>query len=335
MAQYVIVVAGICGNQLWIPGDDRTLRYPVWLSYSRINDHGLSDLRLASDGVHNYTGGAADLVPSLVIPQYYSRISDYLAVNGYIPVSFVQDWRPTIATVVGDLVKQITELSASQPVHIVAHSNGGLVVREALNQMTPADRAARVGRVVGLGVPHQGSWSAVQMVAGINQLLIDLAWIIGRGSILNVLTGPSYPVRTVVGSWPTGYEMFPNPTAPGMTAGQVTAVYGAGNFRQASWVQAQWIDAAAARWPLARAVPSDVQWLDVVGTGTQTPYRLNPAVLAPLIPAAYDYTADGDGAVPSAWALSGRGNVVSTNAEHSAMVGAAAVHDAVRTWLRS
>jgi hypothetical protein len=335
MSQYVIIVAGIAGNELWIPGDDHARRFLSWLSYSRVNDHGLSDLRLASDGIHNYTANTADLIPYLVISQYYSRISDYLAGQGWIPVSFVQDWRPQIATVVPDLLKQITELSATQPVHIVAHSNGGLVVREALAQMTAPDRAARIGRVVGIGVPHQGSWAATQLLAGLNQLMCQLNWIIAAGSVSSGIFGAHYPVNVVVGSWPTGYEMLPNPTAVNMTPEQAAVLYGPGRFRDSVWILPKWIDASLARWGTARPVPSDVAWLDIVGISSQTAWRLNPNVLNPLDPKAYDYTAAGDGAVPSVWATSGRGNVVETNADHLQMVGAAAVHDAVRTWLLS
>jgi hypothetical protein len=331
--RYVIVVAGIGGNELYVPTFDRARGRKIWVDYITLAVNGFTQMRLAVDGLHQYNPFGGDLLPGLVLGEFYGRISDYLAVSGYIPVSFEQDWRPRIRDVVGDLVRQITELSADGPVRIVCHSNGGLVVRQALAQMSAADRAARVGRVVGLGVPHYGSWSAVQMLAALNQLLLGLGFAIGPGPAETLLTGGVYRVPYVVGSWPTGYEMLPAPGAPGIAAIDLDRIYGPNEFRGLKWVRPDLIDEAHARWAAAPAVPADVSWLDVVGVGLQTPTRLVTVGGDPTRAEGYVYEQAGDGVVPSTWAVSGRGSVVETNADHSAMVGARAVHDAVGTWL--
>jgi hypothetical protein len=332
--QYVIVIGGIGGNQLYIPGPNHTLADLIWLNYTRIAVKGLALMRLADDGVHQYDAGQPDLIPALVLAEYYGRLSDYLAKLGMVPLSFVQDWRPTIASVVPDLLRQIADLSASLPVHVVAHSNGGLVIREALNQMTQADRASRIGRVVGVGVPHYGAWSATQFLAGLNQTMCNIGWIrAAAGGVLPELLGQT-PINTVLGSWPTGYEMLPSPAAPGITPLEIDRVYGDSGFRRLSWVLPKWIDYARTRWAGARAVPSDVQWMDIVGTGTTTPVGVKVSAVDATTADAYLYSTEGDGAVPRAWALSGRGNVILSNAGHTDMIGSAAVHDAIGTFLR-
>ena len=77
-------------------------------------------------------------------------------------------------------------------IHLVAHSLGGLVIRQMLYDMP--ELADRIGRIVTLGTPHNGS---------------ELARRLSSAFLLHCLLGRSYRhgLDGGVPSWPDGYEL--------------------------------------------------------------------------------------------------------------------------------
>lgn len=179
----LVVLPGIMGSELARhPSDtqDLSLRTPVWLSLQSLLGGDLTQLDLA-------VGDA--LVPSGVMAVAYERLLKQAAASFHV-VAMPYDWRKPVQQA-GDALYMLladTLLPAARrlgkPVHILAHSMGGLVARSALfwnadTGITPAQRNAITpeqrktlwadigrcdGRLLMLGTPNQGSYAPVQLL---------------------------------------------------------------------------------------------------------------------------------------------------------------------------
>jgi hypothetical protein len=197
----VVLVPGIMGSELSV-GDDR-----LWLSPWRLAQGAFDQLRLG--------GEPADPVATAgeVLCLGYRSALDRLA-RRYHMVAFPYDWRQDVR-VAADRLRTLLETllddedlaAAGVPLHVVAHSMGGLVTRQALDGDGPqADApgpaaepllqrlAARGGRVVLLGTPNQGS------------LATPLA-LIGRHPVISVLS--RVDVRRSLAEWLDVLWTFP------------------------------------------------------------------------------------------------------------------------------
>jgi pimeloyl-ACP methyl ester carboxylesterase len=147
----VVFVPGVMGSVL----ASRGLGGVWWLdvrSVKRLNSLGLTD-----DGSEDTTTGAR-VEPVTVDASYDAFCTATLAQPDLGHRIFPYDWRRPIPAVVGDLQRLVRETFAhngNRPVHLVAHSMGGLVVREALR--TDPDLWGRIGRIAFLATPHYGS----------------------------------------------------------------------------------------------------------------------------------------------------------------------------------
>jgi pimeloyl-ACP methyl ester carboxylesterase len=119
--------------------------------------HKLDRLGLAADGEEDADAGA-QISAVAVDGSYDTFCTAVLTQPDFGHVNFQYDWRkpiPSVAGGLGDLVRATYAGNGNRPVHLVAHSMGGLVIREALR----ADPTlwGQVGRVAFLGTPHYGS----------------------------------------------------------------------------------------------------------------------------------------------------------------------------------
>jgi len=331
--QYVIVVAGFAGNELWLPALPVVGDLRVWFDPPVLLTGAWRSMGLAADGITPAIPFQPALQGRLVLGSYYGVLSDTLAREGYVPVSYQQDWRLTQARCVSGLVSLILELGAVRPVHLVCHSRGGLVLRAALQALSLAQRQARVGRVVGLGVPHQGSWQGARLIACTDPSIVALSTVLEVAPALLAGQVPMAALYRMVDSWPGAYELLPRPGAAGVDPATIAAVYA-----PATWstirpqVQAQWLAAASAWWAGLPYAPDDVRWLDVVGGGTRTAVTLLD-VTRPDLATSYGYSTAGDGTVPQAWALQPGRALAPVTAGHGAMPYDPAVLSVVSEWL--
>lgn len=165
----VVVLPGIMGSQLSV--GDR----PVWLSILALARGGLSLLRHDAGDVRAtglFSDGYADLCRHLEQTHEVER--------------FPYDWRRTITESAEQLRGTLEDVvpwaeRASQPVRLLAHSMGGLVVRAMLAD--PAgrelwDRACRAhagSRFIMLGTPNAGSHAIAALLIGRDALVKKLA----------------------------------------------------------------------------------------------------------------------------------------------------------------
>jgi pimeloyl-ACP methyl ester carboxylesterase len=147
----LVFVPGIMGSSLM----SKSLQ-GVWWIDARTRNH-LDDLRLAPDGMTD-ANPESDVEPFSVDVSYEPFLAAVLATPDFHHVTFPYDWRKPIAACTGDFARTLRETRKANDgkrVQVVAHSMGGLVVREALR----ADPKLweDVEHVVFLATPHYGS----------------------------------------------------------------------------------------------------------------------------------------------------------------------------------
>jgi pimeloyl-ACP methyl ester carboxylesterase len=213
----LIFVPGVMGSLL----QSRT-KGGIWWVDVRTRKH-LDDLRLASDG-RSDVDPANDIAPTTTDPTYEPFLSAVLARNDFGHELFPYDWRKPLslsASSLRDLVVRLHRENGGQPVHLVTHSMGGLIVRAALlehgDQLWPL-----LGRIVFLGTPHYGT----PAIAGYLknhlwgfELLAVLGLYLSREtfrSLWGVLGMLPAPRRTYPGTRPGD----PDPWQPSHSGGQ-------------------------------------------------------------------------------------------------------------------
>jgi pimeloyl-ACP methyl ester carboxylesterase len=148
----LIFVPGVMGSTL-----ESKTKGGIWWIDIRTRHH-IDDLRLATDG-HDDADPRNQIGPGTTDPSYESFLTGVLARDDFGHALFPYDWRKSVrlsADALRDLILKLHQENRHQPVHLVAHSMGGLTVRTAL--MTHPDELwRRVGRVVFIGTPHYGS----------------------------------------------------------------------------------------------------------------------------------------------------------------------------------
>lgn len=149
----LIVVPGIMGSMLQSEG----LGGIWWIDMLRARNR-LEGLALAPGGMADLDNSARILPASVDITYAPLRASIIQSgqFGGSIP--FPYDWRKSpraSAQRLRDLVKQVHS-DYGEPVHLVAHSMGGLVIRTALmlygDEMWP-----KLGKIVFIATPHYGA----------------------------------------------------------------------------------------------------------------------------------------------------------------------------------
>ncbi|MEY4375765.1 MAG: hypothetical protein RJB26_315 [Pseudomonadota bacterium] len=158
-SETVLIVPGFMGSTLAAAGEPALWFNPIAIAAGR-----LPALRLPQ---------SAGLVPTGVMPFVYLRLRWRLRAAGYRVLYWPFDWRQAPARNAARLLQELSQRTGA-PVHVVAHSQGGLVAAKALQ----ADTAGRwLGRVVTLGTPFLGTAAAQQALAGEAPLLQRLAWL--------------------------------------------------------------------------------------------------------------------------------------------------------------
>lgn len=201
----IIFIPGIMGSELTVTenGDDDV----VWISFWRLIKGGIKKLQLAADGAQE-ADSTLRVHPSGLDKDSYAETILWL--KAYWNVEpFAYDWRKDLDRAAEGLKDLVQAKFKDQPVHLVAHSMGGLLSRNFIRLYPKVWKAmsepkkAQGGRLIMLGTPNYGSYAVAQAMVAQEKLVKWLAAADLRHDleeVLDVLNG-------FVGS----YQLLPSP----------------------------------------------------------------------------------------------------------------------------
>jgi hypothetical protein len=148
---------------------------PVWLDYWALLKGGLKRLAMGREGI----------TPVGLVDQFYGPLVEFLARSHQVEL-FPYDWRFSVRQAATKLADTLEPLVAQaehqhQPLRIVAHSMGGLVVRAMIADGGRGSALwARITQLPGarflmLGTPNLGSFEALRWLTGFNPTQNKLA----------------------------------------------------------------------------------------------------------------------------------------------------------------
>ena len=190
-----VVLPGTMGSHLQSGGNH------IWLKYLTLLRGGLKRL-----GINE-----RDVEPLDLLDEFYGPLLEFLAASHRVEI-FPYDWRRSVRDAAAKLAKKLEEWLPQaerdrQPVHIVAHSMGGLVVRAMIGDGGRGTRLwERVlnlpnSRFLMLGTPNAGSYEAVRWLTGFNPTQAKLA--------LLDFTQSTDDLATLAGTYPGLLELLP------------------------------------------------------------------------------------------------------------------------------
>lgn len=177
----VVVLPGIMGSHLQ-RGTDR-----IWFDVADLIRGGLARLAYTPDD-------PASVSADGLFARYYGDLCAHLGRTHEV-IAFAYDWRRPVQDIAVDLARELGRALArtqasGQPVRLLTHSLGGLVVR-ALAAREPALFDTLLSRDgahwVMLGTPNQGSHAMVEMLLGKGDTLRQLALLDVRHDLQKVL----------------------------------------------------------------------------------------------------------------------------------------------------
>jgi hypothetical protein len=289
----VVVLHGMMGAAL--TGTDRRGRNALlWVQAGRLLGlgDGLSALELDVDGLRELREGMT-INASGILKRHYGELLLALSERWRVR-AFWFDWRKDLRLSARALAAAISGwFPADEPVHLVAHSMGGLVARTFISDnpqlwasmwdRAPENSGMRGGRLIMLGTPNHGSFDIPRVMAG-NERIVKLLALanlrLATGRLLGVL-------NTFVGT----YQMLPSPFAEP----SVEPLYLARSYAPVQ-VSQRHLDSAREHHDRLRAVVDPQRMIYVAGSGTATYVGLtDPA--SPLNDANYRLSLNGDGRV--------------------------------------
>jgi CHAT domain-containing protein len=269
----VMLLNGLMGSNLFAVDGDQADH--IWVNPWRLANGELRRLRVGAERVQ-VAGMHRSYLPLLM------KLDEYWDV---IPFAF--DWRLSLAASAEKLARFITD-RVRRPVHVVAHSMGGLVARrlmadfgELWRRVGDEPRHERAGRLVMLGTPNFGTFAAPLILTGKDRSVQGLVRVDVRNS--------PREIQEIFGGFPGIYDLLPAP------------MQGEGDelFEPATWgdvpVVPDLLEAAAKTHRALEAAVDPDRMLCVLGSGHDTPCQLRvdgPGRFA------YRLTRGGDGRVP-------------------------------------
>ncbi len=203
---HVMLLPGIMGTDLAVL-DDRDVPSVMWFNIRALASGGMAKLVLPIDGsapLHRIHAGG-------LLKLFYLPMQVRLGVNWNAQL-VPYDWRLDIDDLADDLAAAIRPFEG-EPVHIVAHSMGGLVARAMIRQHPDLWASMRVtvdgnqsgGRLVMLGTPNRGSFAPVLAFTGRDSKVRALAFLDPRLSKRDIVE--------VLATFPGLYQMLPSTKA--------------------------------------------------------------------------------------------------------------------------
>ncbi|WP_051244478.1 CHAT domain-containing protein [Azohydromonas australica] len=172
----VVVLPGVMGSTLKANGER------IWLD----------PLRLLGGGLERVGWGRSGVEADALLALSYGALCKELARTHRV-VTFAYDWRQPLDVLgdrLGSFLEQLLKQHAKQPIRLLAHSMGGLVVRACIYRRRAVmdELMAREGaRLLMLGTPHRGSHTMVQNLLGKGSMLRALAAMDHRHTLQELL----------------------------------------------------------------------------------------------------------------------------------------------------
>ena len=286
----VIVIHGVMGGQLDSVTQSDAER--VWLNYCRLFDGRISDFRLNDDGTASnptYTIRVKGM-----FPEYLPLLNELAEQWDVLPFAF--DWRLNIDDSARQLAKQVEDWGKGEPVHIVAHSMGGLVARRFIQHfpalwksMQDGANTGKGGRLVMLGTPNKGSYAAPLLLSGAESTVKKLAWLDHRHSMSELLG--------IINTFPGSYQMMPSPDVNADDDHEL--LYDIRTWHGLPIVDQHLQTGRAFQQALTTVTDPD-RLLYVAGYDQETPCRIKVGANGQFT---YQTTMDGDGRVPHLFGL--------------------------------
>lgn len=220
----VVVLHGIMGGELALfDSDGQDL---VWVNLARLAEGQYNRLPLDEHGF-----SVRDVRATGIYTRYYG--SQLTSLNKqWRARPFFFDWRRDIRVAADDLHRMIlSQFGTDQPVHLVAHSMGGLVGRSYIARHP--ERWAKGGRLVMLGTPNYGSFAVPRLLFGINDILTTLEKVDQVNDVAALLR--------VTATFQGMYQMMP---VRGMLPG-LDVLYRSSTYTEVAAPQARLDDAGA------------------------------------------------------------------------------------------
>ena len=176
MLPVVVVLPGVMGSHLEVGAGDR-----IWFDPADI----------ALGALDKIAWGRPDVEAEKLFDMFYGKLALHLAQSHRVE-PFAYDWRQPL-DVLGERFGEFLDrllASTTQPVRLLAHSMGGLVVRACIRKRRAVMDAlmARDGaRLVMLGTPHQGAYSMVENLLGKGDTLRSLVRLDQKHDMQQVL----------------------------------------------------------------------------------------------------------------------------------------------------
>ena len=202
----VVFLHGITGADLaTVAGPDRD---HVWINVPRLMAGYIARLALAPDG-KTEADRKYRVVATRPNQRYYARAILSLRAR-WDAVGYAYDWRRDIDEAADGLARFIRERFPGKPVHLVAHSMGGLVARNLIRRnpqlwdgIEDPEKVAG-GRLVMLGTPNYGSFAIVQAMTGEDRMMAMLEKADFKHDMRELLA--------ITNTFPGSYQLLPAPS---------------------------------------------------------------------------------------------------------------------------
>ncbi len=294
----VVVIHGFMGSDL-TSVDRAGVQEPLWARAFPIMQGHLARLRLNEGGWGEHDGNY-EIRATGIMKRHYGELLLALA-QGWNVRAFWFDWRKDLTIAADELRARISGwFPPAAPVHLVAHSMGGLVARTFIARhpgrwqtMWDAATGGRLGgRLIMLGTPNHGSFAAPRALTGLEGIVKKLALFDSRHQPADLLL--------ILNSFVGLYQMLPSP----LVMGRMEALYHADIWGELN-VPQRHLDAARKHHDLLAGVVEPERMIFIAGHNQPTFgdiadlgdwQRLRQ-------PDAYAVTAQGDGWVPHHFGL--------------------------------
>src|SRR5262249_53391590 len=145
------------------------------------------------------------IVPKGTVPLVYDALRAVLEVRRYSTRLFPVDWRKDLDGSARQLAELLRESTRSrQPVHIIAHSQGALVARRALQRLKEygeEQALARIKNVILLGPTNYGTLAVAFLFAG-GENVLTKGWKLE-------MTAPDPGIQPAFASMSGLYQLLP------------------------------------------------------------------------------------------------------------------------------